>query len=95
MLCQPVWKSMWYSLAIQIALRQGVFIQFDEVAQSPFFSYRLSGTEHEVWFEDVRSVQGKFDLIKEFGLGGCGYWQLMRWWRANWELLSQNFGRML
>ncbi len=77
--------------AIQIAIRQGVSIQFDELAQSPFFTYEADGIQHEVWFEDVRSIQQKFNLIKEFGLGGCGYWQIMRWWRANWKLLTKNF----
>lgn len=77
--------------AVQIAIEQGVPIQFDELAQSPFFTYESEGVQHEVWFEDVRSIQQKFQLIKEFGLGGCGYWQIMRWWRANWELLYKNF----
>ena len=40
-----------------------------------------------VWFEDVRSIQAKFDLIRELGLVGAGYWQLMRPFRANWRLL--------
>ena len=77
--------------AVQIAIEQGVPIQFDELAQSPFFTYESAGIQHEVWFEDVRSIQQKFELIKEFGLGGCGYWQIMRWWRANWRLLYKNF----
>lgn len=51
----------------------------------------IAVVEHEVWFEDVRSLQGKFDLIREFELGGCGYWQIMRWFAANWELLYKNF----
>lgn len=77
--------------AIQIAIEQGSTILFDEVAQSPYFYYEEEGIQHEVWFEDVRSIQKKFELIKEFGLGGCGYWQIMRWWRANWKLLTKNF----
>lgn len=77
--------------AVQIAITNGAEIQFDEVAQSPFFTYENGGILHEVWFEDVRSIQQKFELIKEFGLGGCGYWQIMRWWRANWRLLYKNF----
>lgn len=77
--------------AVQIAITQGVEIRFDEVAQSPFFTYSDAGIEHEVWFEDVRSMEKKFELIKEFDLGGCGYWQIMRWWRANWRLLYKNF----
>ncbi len=77
--------------AVQIAIAQKVPIQFDAVAQSPFFLYESEGIQHEVWFEDVRSIQKKFELIKEFSLGGCGYWQIMRWWRANWRLLYKNF----
>lgn len=77
--------------AIQIAIEQGSTILFDEVVQSPYFYYESEGIQHEVWFEDVRSIQKKFELIKEFGLGGCGYWQIMRWWRANWKLLTKNF----
>lgn len=77
--------------AVQIAIAQGVPIQFDEVSQSPFFTYVQDGIEHEVWFEDVRSIQKKFELINEYELGGCGYWQIMRWWRANWRLLQKYF----
>ncbi len=79
--------------AVQIAIREGAEILYDELAQSPYFRYTdaATGIEHEVWFEDVRSLQAKFDLIKEFGLRGCGYWQIMQWFRANWLLLSENF----
>ena len=58
---------------------------------SPYFNYGRDNIPHEVWFEDVRSIQEKFNLIKEYGLGGMGYWQIMRWWRANWLLLMTEF----
>lgn len=77
--------------AVRIAINQGVEIQFDELAQTPYFNYETGGILHEVWFEDVRSLQGKFDLIKEFGLRGAGYWQIMQLFRANWILLEGNF----
>lgn len=77
--------------AVRIAVNQGVQIHFDEIAQTPFFKYELDGITHEVWFEDVRSLQKKFDLIKEFGLRGPGYWQIMQLFRANWLLLEDNF----
>lgn len=77
--------------AVRIAVEQGVPIEFDFRSGSPFFLYVMEGVEHEVWFEDVRSLQQKFDLIMEFELGGCGYWQIMRWFRANWLLLAKNF----
>ena len=77
--------------AIQIAIQQDAVIQFDETAQSPFFRYIQDDILHEVWFEDVRSIQAKFNLIKEYQLRGAGYWQIMRWWRANWLLMNDNF----
>lgn len=79
--------------AVRIAIEQGAQIQFDETAQTPYFSYtdRENGMEHEVWFEDVRSLQAKFNLIEEYSLRGCGYWQIMQWFRANWLLLSGKF----
>lgn len=77
--------------AVQIAIRNGAQIQFDPVAASPFFRYQSGETEHEVWFEDVRSLREKFELVEEYGLRGCGYWQIMRWFRANWMLLADTF----
>lgn len=77
--------------AVQLAISQGVPIQFDEVAQSPFFTYVQNGLTHEVWFEDVRSIYGKFGLVREYGLRGMSYWQIMRLFRANWLLLEEFF----
>lgn len=77
--------------AVQIAIEKGVPILFDETAMSPYFYYTQDGTEHEVWFEDVRSMQAKFDLVKEYELRGVGYWQIMQLFRANWLLLADNF----
>ncbi|MEE0420629.1 MAG: glycosyl hydrolase family 18 protein [Lachnospiraceae bacterium] len=77
--------------AVQIAITNNAAIQFDQTAMSPFFRYILEGIEHEVWFEDVRSLQAKFALIREYGLRGCGYWQIMRWFRANWMLLADTY----
>lgn len=74
--------------ALWIAARNGAEIQFDETAQSPYFTYWRDGVQHEVWFEDVRSIQEKLNLAEEYGLKGVGYWNLMRPFRANWELLE-------
>lgn len=77
--------------AVQIAIEKNAEIFFDERAMSPYFHYWENGEEHEVWFEDVRSMQAKFELIKEYGLNGAGYWQIMRLFRANWLLLDWQF----
>lgn len=78
--------------AITLAREQNVAIQYDPVAQAPFFHYfDAEGKEHEVWFEDARSIQAKFDLIKEFNLRGIAYWKLGLSFPQNWLLLSDNF----
>ena len=79
--------------AVQRAIQFGVPIQFDETAQSPFYLYENMGEEHEVWFEDVRSMNETFALIEEYQLRGCSYWTVMQLFRANWILLAEWFGR--
>lgn len=77
--------------AVRIAIENDAPIQYDEIAQSPFFTYVKNGVSHEVWFEDVRSMSAKFGLVEEFGLRGMGYWQIMKLFRANWLLLADRF----
>lgn len=77
--------------AIQLAIDHDVEIQFDETAMSPFFRYWQYGVQHEVWFEDPRSLLAKFQLVKEKELSGVGYWQLMNFYRPNWLILNELF----
>lgn len=74
--------------ATNIAIQNGVPIQYDEVAQSPHFQYRLAGVDHEVWFEDVRSIETKIRTARDYDFLGFGYWNLMRPFRANWLLVN-------
>ncbi|WP_096188978.1 LysM peptidoglycan-binding domain-containing protein [Evansella halocellulosilytica] len=78
--------------AIQLAFERNVPIQFDEESQAPFFEYvDDEGNEHVVWFEDARSIQAKFDLMKELGLRGISYWKLGLPFPQNWMLLTDQF----
>lgn len=78
--------------AIRIARQYNVAIQFDELAQAPHFDYYdEDGKRHQVWFEDARSIQSKFNLIKQYGLRGISYWKLGLPFPQNWLLLEDNF----
>lgn len=77
--------------AVRIAADNNAEIEFDNVAQAPFFYYYENGQQHVVWFEDVRSMGAKFDLIEEYNLRGAGYWTIMQWFQANWTLLLDRF----
>lgn len=74
--------------AVEIAAANYAQILFDEIAQSPYFTYRKDQTDREVWFEDVRSIDAKLRTAAEYDFLGVGYWNLMRPFRANWLLLE-------
>ncbi|GMB10178.1 spore germination protein [Thermolongibacillus altinsuensis] len=78
--------------AIQIASRYNAAIEYDTKAQAPHFNYRdENGKAHKVWFEDARSIQAKFNLVKELGIRGISYWKLAIDFPQNWLLLTDNF----
>ncbi|KON90691.1 glycoside hydrolase family 18 protein [Rossellomorea marisflavi] len=85
-------KALSPQQAIQLASQNNVRIQYDEKAQAPFFKYKATdGTDHEVWFEDARSINAKFDLLKELKLRGMSYWKLGLSFPQNWLLLYDRF----
>jgi len=78
--------------AVTLAADNGVDISYDSQAQAPFFRYRDDmGREHEVWFEDARSIRAKLSLISRYNLRGAGYWNLMRPFPQNWLVLNSMF----
>jgi len=77
--------------AAALAADNGAVIEYDELAQTPHFNYTRDGIEHEVWFEDVRSMKAKLELIEEYALRGAGYWQIMRLFRAGWLQLEDMY----
>jgi len=78
--------------AILLAADNNVPISYDTRAQAPHFDYTASnGKRHTVWFEDARSIQAKFNLIKELGLRGISYWKLGISFPQNWLLIEENF----
>ena len=78
--------------AIALARQYGVEISFDDHAQTPYFRYTdEQNILHEVWFEDARSIQAKLKLIREYGMGGAGYWNMMRPFPQSWQVLSSMY----
>lgn len=77
--------------AVEIARAQNAAISYSETDQAPFFSYYAQGAEHIVWFEDARSIKAKLNLVPEYGLTGVGYWNLMRPFPQNWQILNALF----
>ena len=78
--------------AVTLAGKYGVAISYSDTSQAPWFRYRdEGGREHEVWFEDARSIQAKLSLLSQYGLRGAGYWNLMRPFPQNWVVLNSMY----
>lgn len=88
----PFARAVSPQTAILLARDNGAEILFDPIAQAPHFNYfDAEGLEHKVWFEDARSIQAKFNLLKELGLRGISYWKLGLPFPQNWLLIEENF----
>lgn len=74
--------------AVRLALNENAAIKYDEKAQSPFFNYYDDNRrQHEVWFEDARSINAKLRVAHEYGLAGVSYWTIGRYFPQNWLVL--------
>lgn len=88
----PPAKRIGLQEAAQLANSKGAKVMFDTAAQSPYFHYTDSaGKQHIVWYENQRSLQAKFNLVKKYGLRGISYWELGPAAPENWQQLRQNF----
>ena len=79
--------------AVRLAAQARAAIEYDARAQSPYYRYRDSeGRQHEVWFEDARSLRAKFGLVEEYGLGGISIWNLNTPFTSGFLLLESMYG---
>jgi len=70
---------------------------FDDLAQAPWCWYtdRDTKKDHQVWFENDRSIQKKFDFVEKNNLGGIAIWTLGydKQYENLWNLLSSSFSK--
>lgn len=61
--------------AVELAVAAGAELRFDGCAQAPWFTCTDGlGRRSVVWFEDLRSVEARFRLVREYGLAGLSWW---------------------
>jgi spore germination protein len=78
--------------AVSQARNVGANIMYDSTSQAPFYNYYDSeGKEHEVWFDDARSIEARLGLVSEYDLGGVSYWTINRFFPQNWAVLSSMY----
>lgn len=93
------------SEAVARAKQYGVEIQYDEIAQSPYYYYKkpipkpegadpntpTQFEEHVVWFEDNSSYAAKMQVIKDFDLSGLSIWEIMTYSQPLIDQINKNF----
>lgn len=82
-----------------LAYHYHVIINYDLASESPWFRYHdEQGAEHEVWFDDARSIEAKYRLSRNLNLHGVGWWTYLNepyGFPQNWPLLEDMFkGRL-
>lgn len=82
-------RSLGNVQAVEQAVQVGAPIRFDAEAQSPHYNYWRERAEHEVWFEDARSIRSKLALAGEYRLRGVSVWNIMRYFPQLWLVLNQ------
>lgn len=70
------------------ALQNFSAIQYNNIAEAPYYTYFVSGKQHIVWFEDPRSIRAKYRLMETFELLGAAYWRLRYDFPQNWAYVS-------
>jgi spore germination protein YaaH len=70
-------RAITYQAAINLAMSEQVPINYSSADQAAYFYYTDdSGQNRVVWFEDVRSLFAKSQIVYDSRIGGIGSWQL-------------------
>lgn len=80
-------ETVTYVDAIVRAEQQGAEVFFDETDKAPYFFY----DEHEVWFEDTRSMNAKMDVIAKYNPAGIALWRLGQEQPEIWQVIETKF----
>ncbi|WP_342601756.1 glycosyl hydrolase family 18 protein [Peribacillus sp. FSL E2-0159] len=83
-------KALSAKNAQNLAIATGAEITFDTSAASPTYSYRSENSNHVVWFEDIRSISAKYEMIDAYELIGATYWQIGLEFPQNWVFIDKN-----
>lgn len=87
--------SLTLDSAVILAKFTGASIQFDEVSQTPYFTYieERSGIPymHMVRFLDARSMDAILKLSDGYGFRGTGVWNIMNYYSQIWLILNSQY----
>jgi spore germination protein len=78
--------------ATQLAGKRQAAIKYSRKDESPYFRYwDKDKIEHIVWFEDLRSMKAKFDVVDQYGFAGVSFWNLSFGYPVFWNYLVDRY----
>ncbi len=88
-------NSLTLNAVLSVAEVSGAVIQFDEISQTPYFTYSQYDMETIIWhivrFIDARTTDALLELISEFGLDGIGIWNIMVFYEQLWLIINSQY----
>lgn len=74
-------KRGWYQVASikrvnELIKTKGYEVKWDEEAASPWISYVENSQIYQIYFENIKSLKIKIDLVEQNGFKGVGFWAL-------------------
>jgi spore germination protein YaaH len=88
-------QSQTYSDIMDTILKVKPEVKWNELSQSPYFTYTSpdTGAIRQVYYEDVKSLKLKYELAKNSKFGGVGMWALGYdgGYTDFWDLLGTEF----
>ena len=84
--------SLSFGRAVELARNVGAVINFDEVSQTPYFTYRSGdNVEHIVWYINSRSINASLDLVSKYNLRGISIWNIRIFNPQLWLIISSQY----
>ena len=76
-----------YNLARDV----GGDIKYDEVSQSPYFSYSINKVQHIVWFINSKSINASLELVSQYNLSGISIWNITIFNPELWLIINAQY----
>lgn len=87
--------SMTLDRVIELARNKNAIIEFDEISQTPFFTYtdniNNNQIEHIVWFIDARSINSLLELVSKYELPGTNIWNITVYNTQLWLIINTQY----
>lgn len=80
-------ETITYPDAVVLAEQKGAEIKYDESVEAPYFKY----DDHEVWFENARSIAAKLTVVAKYNPAGIAVWRIGQEQPEMWQEIDKIF----